>query len=163
MRRRRNFRIMDGKQCLFLENSRIVQKIATKTGVIYRILVVFFIDFANSDGIIKQCKYKQKMPFRHPMGKLRTIFMRISEQYMLRQVAEEYLVIPVGEAALKIKGLIGLSESGSVLYRRLQQGCSQEDLVSALLAEYDIDEDTARADIEAFLGQMRSMGILIEE
>ena len=89
--------------------------------------------------------------------------MRISDQYMLRQVADEYLVIPVGEAALKVKGLIGLSESGSLLYRRLQSGCTEEDLVSALLAEYDIDAQTARADTRGFLEQMRRMGILIEE
>ena len=89
--------------------------------------------------------------------------MRISDQYMLRQVADEYLVIPVGEAALKVKGLIGLSESGSLLYRRLQSGCTEEELVSALLAEYDIDAQTAQADTRAFLEQMRRMGILIEE
>lgn len=89
--------------------------------------------------------------------------MRISDQYMLRQVTDEYLVIPVGEAALKVKGLIGLSESGSLLYRRLQSGCTEEELVSALLAEYDIDAQTARADTLGFLEQMRRMGILIEE
>ena len=89
--------------------------------------------------------------------------MRISDQYMLRQVADEYLVIPVGEAALKVKGLIALSESGSLLYRRLQSGCTEEELVSALLAEYDIDAQTARADTRGFLEQMRRMGILIEE
>lgn len=89
--------------------------------------------------------------------------MRISDQYMLRQVADEYLVIPVGEAALKVRGLIGLSESGSLLYRKLQSGCTEEALVHALLAEYDIDADTARADTRAFLDQMRQMGILIED
>lgn len=89
--------------------------------------------------------------------------MRISDQYMLRQVADEYLVIPVGEAALKVKGLIGLSESGSLLYRKLQGGCSEEELVRALLAEYDIDPETARADTGEFLDQMRRMGILIED
>lgn len=89
--------------------------------------------------------------------------MRISDQYMLRQVADEYLVIPVGEAALKVKGLIGLSESGSLLYRKLQDGCSEEELVGALLAEYDIDSETARVDTGEFLDQMRRMGILIEE
>lgn len=89
--------------------------------------------------------------------------MRISDQFMLRQVADEALVIPVGEAALKVKGLIGLSESGSLLYHRLQDGCTEEDLVRALLAEYDIDADTARADTRSFLEQMRRMGILIEE
>lgn len=89
--------------------------------------------------------------------------MRISDQYMLRQVADEYLVIPVGEAALKVRGLIGLSESGSLLYRRLRDGCTEEDLVSALLAEYDIDAGTAQADTRSFLEQMRRMGILIED
>lgn len=89
--------------------------------------------------------------------------MRISDQYMLRQVADEYLVIPVGEAALKVKGLIGLSESGSLLYQKLQSGCDEEALVCTLLAEYDIDEETARADTRAFLDQMRQMGILLEE
>ena len=89
--------------------------------------------------------------------------MRISDQFMLRQVADEYLVIPIGEAALRVKGLIGLSESGSLLYRRLQEGCTETDLVRALLAEYDIDEQTARTDTEKFLDQMRTMGILIEE
>ena len=89
--------------------------------------------------------------------------MRISDQYMLRQVADEYLVIPVGEAALKVRGLIGLSESGSLLYRRAQEGASEEELVCALLAEYDIDTETARADTRSFLEQMRRMGILIED
>lgn len=89
--------------------------------------------------------------------------MRISDQFMLRQVADEYLVIPVGEAALKVKGLIGLSESGSLLYRKLQAGCTEAELVRALLDEYEIDEATARADIGAFLEQMRRMGILIED
>lgn len=89
--------------------------------------------------------------------------MHISDQYMLRQVADEYLVIPVGEAALKIRGLIALSESGSLLYRKLQSGCTEEELVSELLKEYDIDPETARADTAEFLEQMRSMGILIED
>lgn len=89
--------------------------------------------------------------------------MRISDQYMLRQVADEYLVIPVGEAALKVRGLLALSESGSLLYRRLREGASEAELVQTLLAEYDIDADTARADTRSFLEQMRRMGILIED
>lgn len=89
--------------------------------------------------------------------------MRISDQYMLRQVADEYLVIPVGEAALKVRGLIALSESGSLLYRRLQSGCTEAELVDALLEEYDVDRQTAVEDTRAFLHQMRTMGILIED
>ena len=81
--------------------------------------------------------------------------MRISDQFMLRQVADESLVIPVGEAALKVKGLIGLSESGSLLYRRLQEGCTEEELVEAILGEYEIDRETAKADVHRIVEQLR--------
>ncbi len=89
--------------------------------------------------------------------------MRISQQFMLRQVADEALVIPVGEAALAVRGLISLSESGSLLYRKLQGGATGEELVEVLLKEYEIDRETAQADTRDFLNQMRRMGILIED
>jgi hypothetical protein len=89
--------------------------------------------------------------------------MRISDQYLLRQVADEYLVIPVGEAALKVKGLIALSESGSLLYRLLRSGSTEAELVDALRREYDVDRQTALNDTREFLDQMRTVGILIDD
>lgn len=89
--------------------------------------------------------------------------MRMSDQFMLRQVADETLVIPVGEAALRLKGLIGLSESGGLLCSLLQQERTEEELVRALTAEYGIDPGSALADIRSFLDQMRALGILIED
>lgn len=89
--------------------------------------------------------------------------MKVGNDYIFRQVAEEYLLIPVGEAALKVKGLIGLSESGSLLYQKLQSGCTREDLITALLAEYDVSAEVAAADVDAFLNQMRRLGMLMEE
>lgn len=89
--------------------------------------------------------------------------MRMSDQFMLRQVADETLVIPVGEAALRLKGLIGLSESGGLLCRLLQLGRTEEELAQALEAEYDVDHETALADTRAFLDQMRTLGILVED
>ena len=89
--------------------------------------------------------------------------MRMSDQFMLRQVADETLVIPVGEAALRLKGLIGLSESGGMLCRLLQSERTEAELAQALAGEYGIEHETALADTRAFLDQMRALGILIEE
>lgn len=89
--------------------------------------------------------------------------MRVSDNFIFRQVADEYLLVPVGEAALSVKGLIRLSESGSMLYQMLQQReCTKEELVGAILAEYDVAERDAAADVEAFLDQMRRLGMLVE-
>lgn len=89
--------------------------------------------------------------------------MRVSDQFILRTIADEHLLIPVGEAAIHVKGLIALSESGVLLYNKLETGCGKEDLVAALTAEYDVDEQEALQDTEAFLEQMRQLHILMEE
>lgn len=89
--------------------------------------------------------------------------MRVRDQFVLRTIASEPLLIPVGEAAITTKGLIALSESGVLLYEKLKDGCTQEALVDALLAEYDVSRQDAARDVEEFLGQMRGLNMLLEE
>lgn len=89
--------------------------------------------------------------------------MRINDQFILRTIADDNILIPTGQTAFQVKGLIALSESGALLYNRLKDGCAREDLVAALTAEYDVSEDEARRDTEAFLEQMRSLKILLED
>lgn len=89
--------------------------------------------------------------------------MKISDQFILRNVAGDNLLIPSGPSALDVKGLILLSESGMLLYNKIKNGCTKEDLVAALTAEYDVSEQEAFRDTEAFLEQMRQLHILLEE
>lgn len=89
--------------------------------------------------------------------------MRINDQFILRTIADDNILIPTGQAAFQVKGLIALSESGALLYNRLKDGCGREDLVAALTAEYDVSEEEARRDTEEFLEQMRSLKILLED
>lgn len=89
--------------------------------------------------------------------------MKVSNEFVLRQVADEYLLIPIGQASLRISGMISLSESGVLLYRKLADGCGYEDLVRSLLEEYEVDEREARQDVTAFLNKMRALQMLEEE
>lgn len=89
--------------------------------------------------------------------------MKASNQFILRTIADENLLIPVGEAALSVKGLIALSESGALLYTKLKDGCSRADLISALMNEYEVSEEIANQDTDAFLNQMRQLGMLVED
>jgi hypothetical protein len=89
--------------------------------------------------------------------------MKASNQFILRTIADEHLLIPVGEAALSVKGLIALSESGVILYNKLKNGCTRADLVAALMAEYEVSEEIASQDTDAFLNQMRQLGMLVED
>lgn len=89
--------------------------------------------------------------------------MKISSLFIYRKIADEHLLIPVGEAAMTVKGLVAMSESGAMLYEKLKTGCSREDLIAALTAEYDVSEPAAAQDTDAFLAQMRQLNILIED
>lgn len=88
--------------------------------------------------------------------------MKVSSLFISRKIADEHLLIPVGEAAMTVKGLIALSESGSMLYEKLKTGCSREDLIAALTEQYDVSEAVAAEDTDAFLNQMRQLNILVE-
>ena len=87
--------------------------------------------------------------------------MKASNQFILRTIADEHLLIPVGESAISVKGLIALSESG--LYKKLMDGCSREDLIAALTAEYEVSEEEAAQDTDAFLNQMRQLNMLVDD
>ena len=89
--------------------------------------------------------------------------MKASDQFILRLIAGDSILIPAGEAALSVKGLIALSESGALLFRKLKDGCSREDLVAALTAEYEVSQEEAARDTEAFLDQMRQLNMLVED
>lgn len=88
--------------------------------------------------------------------------MKASNQFILRKIAQEQLLIPVGEAAIEVRGLIALSESGGLLFEKLQSGCTREDLIRTLMEEYEVTEAVAEEDTDAFLDQMRQLKILEE-
>ncbi len=89
--------------------------------------------------------------------------MRASDQFILRTIADEQLLIPIGEAAIHVKGLIVLSESGALIFNKLKDGCKKEDLIAAITSEYDVSAEEAAKDVDAFLMQMQQMNILIED
>ena len=85
--------------------------------------------------------------------------MKIKEGYILRQVAGENIVIPAGED-LDLNLMISLNDTGSFLWKRLETGAGEEELVRALLEEYEVEEPRARASVEAFLARLREHGCL---
>ena len=89
--------------------------------------------------------------------------MKISENYILREIAGEYIVVPTGSAAMDFKGLITLNDTGVFLWKLLQEDDqTKESLLDALCEEYEAVREEAKIDIEEFLQRIRSEGMLIE-
>ena len=86
--------------------------------------------------------------------------MKLSENFVLRQVADTWVVLPVGQASVDFNAMLTLNESGAILWRALEQGGSREALADALLAEYEVDRETALVDVDGFLAKLKETGIL---
>ena len=89
--------------------------------------------------------------------------MTVSKNLILRIIGGENILVPIGEDALKIHGMITLSDSGLLLWQRLQEEATEDELVSLILEEYEVDETTAREDVQSFLHGLRNAGLLMED
>ena len=88
--------------------------------------------------------------------------MKIKHGFILRSVGGNRMVVATGEKSRQFGGMIRLNESGSFLWERLTEETDRDLLIAALLEEYDVDENTARADVDRFLNTLRKAGVLDE-
>ena len=84
--------------------------------------------------------------------------MKIKENFVLRQVADTWVVLPLGSATLDFNGMLTLNESGVLLWRLLEQGTDRDALVEKLLSEYEVSRQEAAADVEEFLNKLIQAG-----
>lgn len=89
--------------------------------------------------------------------------MKTKKGFMLRNVAGRDIVVPIGQASVDFNGVINLNESGAFLWKELAKGCTYDELLNALLREYDVSEDIASRDIDAFLDVARKANVLDED
>ncbi|MHB8062197.1 MAG: PqqD family protein [Ruminiclostridium sp.] len=87
--------------------------------------------------------------------------MQIKNGFMLREIAGQSVVVPLGSRVVEFNGIMTLSESGALLWRKLEENSSVDEMVELLLTEYDIDRNTAQKDVEEFVEGMKSNSILV--
>lgn len=85
--------------------------------------------------------------------------MKLKNGFILRDVGGECVVVPTG-ADIDLNGMITLNETAKTLWLCLEKGAELEDLVNALLDEYDVDEARARAAAEGFVEKLKGHGFL---
>lgn len=86
--------------------------------------------------------------------------MKLKEGFILRQVAGQTVVLPTG-GELDLNMMITLNGTGKFLWELLDKGAEEAELVAALLAEYDVDEATAKVSVENFIAKLNENGFLI--
>lgn len=77
--------------------------------------------------------------------------MKRNDNYIVRKIAGETLLVPTGAAAREFSGLITLNELGAFIWAHLNEAQDVQDLAQKIAAEYEVDLATAQADAQEFL------------
>jgi hypothetical protein len=88
--------------------------------------------------------------------------MRIKEGYLVREIADCHIVVPVGERVIEFKGIMTLNDTGNFIWQCLAEDISYNQLLACILEEYEVDEATAKTDLGVFLQHARDSGVLEE-
>ena len=88
--------------------------------------------------------------------------MKLNPEFVLQQVAGNWIVIPMGQTSLDFNGMITLNEPGVTLWKALEAGGTIEDLAKALTDEYDVSMELALQDAAAFVQKLKEAGCMTE-
>ena len=74
-----------------------------------------------------------------------------------RQVGEEVVVLDLGRSTY-----LGVNRTGALLWPALSVGATRQGLVSLVSDAFDVDPAIIAGDIDAFLGELATRGLLEE-
>ena len=87
--------------------------------------------------------------------------MKIKSGFVLEKVGGAYLAVAVGSRTKDFNGLVRMNGTGAFLWELLSKNeMTKEELLQRVLSEYDVAQEQARGDIDAFEKTLRDNGIL---
>lgn len=89
--------------------------------------------------------------------------MKLRGEFVVRQVMDCVAAIPVGATALQLNGMILLNNVSRVIWERLAEGATLEQIVMAITDDFEVSNEEAVADVKAFLEKLRQAQLLDEE
>ena len=86
--------------------------------------------------------------------------MKIKGEYVLREIAGEYILIPIGKTALEMNGMITMDEVGVTIWRGLEEAKNEEEILQIILEAYEVEKEVALADMKEFMKKLLDAGLV---
>jgi len=71
--------------------------------------------------------------------------IKLKDGFVLRQIADTWVVMAIGETMMDFNGMITLNETGMFLWKAVGEGEELSALVSSLMMEYNVAKEQAEA------------------
>lgn len=89
--------------------------------------------------------------------------MKAKPGFVLRNVVDEYILMPTGDNIGKFNGTVLLNAVSAFVWEKLQNPMSRDDLLKEILDEFEVDRATASADLDILLQTLRGYDVIQDD
>ena len=80
--------------------------------------------------------------------------------YVLRQIAGEYLAVPISKEAGDDANIVILNPVSQIIWGKLENGSDFNEILNAVTEEFDVSDEEATNDIKEFLNGLEEAKLL---
>ena len=89
--------------------------------------------------------------------------LKISEDYAVRTVLDECVLVPIKGSCDNSSGFLALNETAKIVIDSIVAGKGIDEIADAICEVYEITSETAKADAEKLINDFKNLGVIIEE
>lgn len=86
--------------------------------------------------------------------------MKLKKGFITHNLMDEQIMVAAGPAAKQFHGIVRSNETAAFIVSCLKKDTTEEDIVNAILGEYDADRTTVQRDVHAILEKLKSIGAI---
>jgi hypothetical protein len=88
------------------------------------------------------------------------VFLVRNSATVSRVIAGETLVVPICAGVGDMEAIYTFNGLGGQLWRSLEQSQTEQDLIALVMRKFGVSADVAEADVRAFLGDLKEIGLV---
>ena len=88
--------------------------------------------------------------------------MKRKPGFIVRKISGQNVAVAIGEASKSFHGMIKLNDTGLIIWNALAKDVTEDDIVAAILEQYDVSREQASEDVHNFVEVLKDAGIVIE-
>jgi len=86
--------------------------------------------------------------------------MKINENYIVKNIVDETIIIPTGEAAQYFNGLISTNEVAAFIWENIEKCNTVDEMVELVYSEFDADYEIIKNDVQGFLNTLKEVNMI---
>lgn len=82
------------------------------------------------------------------------------KKFLLREIAGEFMLVPLGDSSAQFNSMVTLNETGAFIWKCLEKDMSVKEIAEKITQEYDVPFENAESDINGFVAYLKEKKII---